>query len=67
MADTFNTDETRELIASNKVEGTAVYDLEGERLGSITHFMVDKRSPSAYIMSPSSRLVSLSSMNDRYL
>jgi sporulation protein YlmC with PRC-barrel domain len=44
MADTFHTDETRELIASNKVEGTAVYDLEGERLGSITNFMVDKRS-----------------------
>jgi len=44
MADAFNTDETRELIASNKVEGTAVYDLEGERLGSIANFMVDKRS-----------------------
>jgi len=44
MADTFHKDETRELIASNKIEGTAVYDLAGERLGSITNFMVDKRS-----------------------
>ena len=47
MADAVNTDETRELIASNKVEGTAVYDLDGERLGTITNFMVDKRSGKA--------------------
>jgi len=47
MADTINTDETRELIASNKVEGTAVYDLDGERLGTISNFMVDKRSGKA--------------------
>lgn len=36
-------DETTTLIASNKVEGTAVYDRDGERLGSIYNFMVDKR------------------------
>lgn len=36
------TDETETLIASNKVEGTAVYDAEGEKLGSIYNFMVDK-------------------------
>lgn len=48
MADaTINTDETRELISSSKVEGTAVYDFEGERLGTITSFMVDKRSGQA--------------------
>ena len=35
-------DETSTLIASNKVEGTAVYDRDGERLGSIYNFMVDK-------------------------
>ena len=29
------TDETQHLIASNKVEGTAVYSREGEKLGSI--------------------------------
>lgn len=38
------TDETDRLIASNKVEGTAVYNGEREKLGSIYNFMVDKRS-----------------------
>jgi sporulation protein YlmC with PRC-barrel domain len=38
------TDETEALIASNKVEGTAVYDENGEKLGSIYNFMVDKVS-----------------------
>ena len=38
------TDETRDLIASDKVEGTAVYDRSGERLGSVYNFMVGKRS-----------------------
>ena len=38
------TDETGRLIASNKVEGTAVYNREGERLGSVYNFMVDKVS-----------------------
>lgn len=37
-------DETPELIASNKVEGTAVYDRRGDRLGSVYNFMVNKRS-----------------------
>ena len=37
-------DETSWLIASNKVEGTAVYGREGERLGTIYNFMVDKYS-----------------------
>ena len=35
-------DETRRLIASNKVEGTAVFDAKGEELGSVYNFMVDK-------------------------
>jgi sporulation protein YlmC with PRC-barrel domain len=38
------TDETNRLIASDKVEGTAVYNRQGERLGSVYNFMVDKRS-----------------------
>ena len=38
------TDETDRLIASDKVEGTAVYDRQGERLGEVYNFMVDKRS-----------------------
>lgn len=37
-------DETSRLIASNKVEGTAVYGREGKKLGTIHNFMVDKRS-----------------------
>ena len=37
-------DETSKLIASNKVEGTAVYGCDGEKLGSIYNFMVDKYS-----------------------
>jgi hypothetical protein len=44
MADTdIVTDETSRLIASNKVEGTAVYNRDREKLGSIYNFMVDKR------------------------
>jgi sporulation protein YlmC with PRC-barrel domain len=43
-ADPVATDETDRLIASDKVEGTAVYNRRGERLGSIYNFMVDKRS-----------------------
>jgi hypothetical protein len=38
------TDETDRLIASNKVEGTAVYNRAGERLGGVYNFMVDKYS-----------------------
>lgn len=37
-------DETSHLIASNKVEGTTVYGRNGERLGTIYNFMVDKKS-----------------------
>src|SRR6476469_3686954 len=36
--------ETDELIAPNKVEGTAVYNRQGERVGTLHHFMVGKRS-----------------------
>lgn len=38
------TDETNRLIASNKVEGTNVYNAQREKLGSIYNFMVEKRS-----------------------
>ena len=37
-------DETDRLIASNKVEGTRVYNRRGDRLGTIENFMVDKRT-----------------------
>jgi sporulation protein YlmC with PRC-barrel domain len=38
------TNETKDLIASNKVEGTSVYNGSGEKLGSVYNLMVDKRS-----------------------
>ena len=44
MGNTLERNETRNLIASDKVEGTAVYNPEGERLGTVSNFMVDKRS-----------------------
>jgi len=37
-------DETSDLIASDKVEGTAVYNSAGDRLGTVHNFMVGKRS-----------------------
>jgi hypothetical protein len=39
-----NADETDRLIASDKVEGTAVYNRAGERLGSVHNVMIDKYS-----------------------
>jgi sporulation protein YlmC with PRC-barrel domain len=36
--------ETSTLIASDMVEGTAVYNKDGERIGRIQNFMVNKRS-----------------------
>src|SRR5437870_4873949 len=38
------TDETNRLISSEKVDGTAVYNREGERLGTVHHLMIDKFS-----------------------
>ncbi|KQP82825.1 MULTISPECIES: PRC-barrel domain-containing protein [unclassified Methylobacterium] len=37
-------DETSRLIASNKVEGTAAYRRDGEHIGTVYNFMVDKVS-----------------------
>lgn len=47
MTDTLATDETHRLIASDKVEGTAVYNPEGDKLGTIDNFMLEKRSGKA--------------------
>jgi sporulation protein YlmC with PRC-barrel domain len=44
MTDALAIDETARLIASDKVEGTKVYNKQGEKLGSVMNFMVDKRS-----------------------
>ena len=38
------TGETDRLIASDKVEGTSVYNSSGKRIGEVYNFMVDKRS-----------------------
>lgn len=37
-------DETTNLIASDKVEGTTVFNRDGEKLGTIKNFMVGKRN-----------------------
>lgn len=44
MAEHIATDETDRLIASNKVDGTAVYNRQGERLGTVYNVMINKRS-----------------------
>lgn len=36
--------ETHDLIASDKVEGTKVYSLKGDHIGSIERILVEKRS-----------------------
>jgi PRC-barrel domain protein len=38
------TEETARLIASDKVEGTAVYDRKGNHLGQVHHLMIDKHT-----------------------
>lgn len=47
MGDTLERNETRNLIASDKVEGTSVYNPQGEKLGTVRNFMVDKSSGKA--------------------
>lgn len=37
-------DETHELISASKVNGTAVYDSSGEKIGSVDDVMLEKRS-----------------------
>lgn len=44
MVENIATDETPQLIASDKVQGTAVYGADGAKLGSVYNFMVDKFS-----------------------
>jgi len=43
-SETVVTDETGGLIAASKVNGTNVYNAQGEHLGSIYDVMLDKRS-----------------------
>jgi len=44
MEPTIAHDETERLIASDKVEGTAVYGPDRNKLGTIKNFMVEKRT-----------------------
>lgn len=37
-------DETNMLISSDKVDDTAVYSTDGEKIGSIAHLMIGKKS-----------------------
>lgn len=47
MADTLERGETNRLISSDKVEGTAVYNPQDEKLGTIANIMLDKVSGKA--------------------
>jgi len=40
--DALTADETAELISSEKVEGTAVYDRKGDKIGTVHHLMINK-------------------------
>ena len=42
--DTLARNEAHSCISADKVEGTAVYNTAGEKLGSIDNVMIDKRS-----------------------
>jgi hypothetical protein len=44
MATVDSSKETVSLIGSDKVEGTAVYGADDERIGSVQRVMIDKRS-----------------------
>lgn len=46
-SDTLAIEETDRLIASDKVEGTRVYSRQGDKLGTVMNFMVDKRTGKA--------------------
>jgi sporulation protein YlmC with PRC-barrel domain len=41
MADSYA---SHDSISSDRVEGTAVYNAQGDKLGSIDHLVIDKRS-----------------------
>ena len=43
-SNTIARDETHDLISSDKVEGTTVYNRQGEKLGTVTSVMVGKRN-----------------------
>ena len=44
MGDAMQTDLANPMISSADVNGTAVYNTEGDKLGTIDHLMLDKKS-----------------------
>ena len=40
----YETQNPSQVISSDKVEGTSVYNTAGDKLGSIDHLVIDKRS-----------------------
>jgi sporulation protein YlmC with PRC-barrel domain len=40
--DALTADETAELISSEKIERTAVYDRKGDKIGTVHHLMINK-------------------------
>lgn len=58
-------DETARLIAADKVEGTAIFDRNGRKLGSIETLMLDKRTGEvSYVVVRNS--TGFLGLNDRY-
>lgn len=57
-------EETADLISSEKVDGTAVYNRQAERLGTIRNFMVGKRD--GQVRYAVLRYGGLFGMDDRY-
>jgi sporulation protein YlmC with PRC-barrel domain len=47
MVDTIERNQSHRLIASDKVEGTRVYNPQNERLGTVRNIMIDKKSGKA--------------------
>lgn len=47
MVDTIELNATHRLIASDRVEGTSVYNGDNEKLGSIRNIMINKKSGKA--------------------
>src|SRR5215213_4380611 len=41
-ASDLKTDETRNLIAADKVEGTTIYNRQGENIGAVKNVMINK-------------------------
>ena len=44
MSDTIAQHQPSRLVSSDRVDGTTVYDLAGDKLGTIRNFMVEKHS-----------------------